>query len=387
MKHRGATWRRLSLADWQVIHRRVARGDTQTAIAMDLGCCRKSVQRLLSLSGGLPPRERSRTSCRLSLAEREEISRGLQRGESRQAIARRLERAPSTISREVLANGGRRTYRAWRAERRAILHGYRPKVSKLAAHPALRGEVERRLAQRWSPEQIAQRLRIDHPDDPTMQVSHETIYQSLFVEARGALRHELTASLRTGRRQRRSHQRGMHRGSLPAMVPICERPAEAADRAVPGHWEGDLILGRAGRSAIGTVVERRSRYVMLLHLPQGRSAELVRQALSERMTTLPDALRRTLTWDQGKEMAGHVQFRVDTGIPVYFCDPHSPWQRPTNENTNGLLRQYFPRTANLATYTQDELDAVARELNTRPRRTLAWRNPAEVFAQTVATTT
>jgi IS30 family transposase len=260
-------------------------------------------------------------------------------------------------------------------------------VSKLAANPALRGEVGRRLAQRWSPEQIAQRLRIDHPDDPTMQVSHETIHQSLFVEARGALRHELTASLRTGRRQRRSHQRGIQRGSLPAMVPIRERPAEAADRAVPGHWEGDLILGRAGRSAIGTVVERRSRYVMLLHLPQGRRAELVRQVLSERMTTLPDALRRTLTWDQGKEMAGHVRFRIETGIPVYFCDPHSPWQRPTNENTNGLPRQYFPRTANLAAYRQDDLDAVARELNTPPRRTLAWRNPAEVFVQTVATTT
>ena len=179
----------------------------------------------------------------------------------------------------------------------------------------------------------------------------------------------------------------MHRGSLPAMVPIGERPAEAADRAVPGHWEGDLILGRAGRSAIGTVVERRSRYVMLLHLPQGRSAELVRQALSERMTALPDALRCTLTWDQGKEMAGNVQFRVDTGIPVHFCDPHRRWQRPTNENTNGLLRQHFPRTANLAAYTQDDPDAVARELNTRPRRTLARRNPAEVFAQTVATTT
>jgi IS30 family transposase len=385
--YRRAAWRRLSLVDRQVIYRRVARGDMHTAIAIDLGCCRKSVQRLLSLSGGLPPREASRSSDRLSLAEREEISRSLQRGESRRAIARRLNRAPSTISREVLANGGRRGYRAWHAERRAILYGYRPKVSKLAANGPLRDAVERRLTQRWSPEQIAQRLRLDYPDDLTMQVSHETIYQSLFVQARGALRHELTALLRTTRRQRRSHQRGMQRGSLPAMVPIRERPAEAADRAVPGHWEGDLSLGRAGRSAIGTVVERRSRYVMLLHLPDGRNAALVRQALADRMTTLPDALRRTLTWDQGKEMAGHVQFRVDTGIPVYFCDPHSPWQRPTNENTNGLLRQYFPRTADLASYTQDQLDAVARELNARPRRTLAWHNPAEVFAQTVATTT
>jgi len=259
-------------------------------------------------------------------------------------------------------------------------------VAKLARCPQLRAEVERLLAQRWSPQQIAHRLTLDHPSDREMRVSHETIYRSLFVQARGALRQELTACLRTGRAQRRAQTRPTRSGRLLEMVSISERPAEAADRAVPGHWEGDLLLGQAGRSAIGSVVERRSRYVLLLHLPDGRTAERVRRALAQRMTTLPEQLRRTLTWDQGKEMAEHVRFRIDTGIPVYFCDPRSPWQRPTSENTNGLLRQYFPKGTDLATYTQEDLDAVARELNGRPRQTLDWMKPCEVFARTVATT-
>ncbi len=386
MRQQGDHGRRLSAAERLELRHRVATGETFAAVAAALGCSTKSIQRYFVGTGGLAPRGPVRSPWRLSLAEREEISRGLRAGDSRRAIARRLGRAPSTVSREVAPNGGRCGYRGWRAERRAIREARRPKVAKLARCPRLRAEVERRLAQRWSPQQIAQRLRLDHPAEPGMRVSHETIYRSLFVQARGALRHELTACLRTGRAQRRPQGRLTRQGRLLDMVMITERPAEAADRAVPGHWEGDLLLGQGGRSAIGSVVERRSRYVLLLRLPEGRTAEPVRRALAERMATLPAQLRRTLTWDQGKEMAEHVRFRIDTGIPVYFCDPRSPWQRPTSENTNGLLRQYFPRGTDLGRYTQRALDAVARGLNGRPRHALDWRKPSEVFAQTVATT-
>jgi IS30 family transposase len=385
-RRRGDPGRRLSDGERREIQERVAAGATHAVVAQALGCSTKTIQRLFVATGGLPPRMRVPSPLRLSLAEREEISRGLRAGDSRRAIAGRLGRAPSTVARDVAPNGGRSGYRAWRAERRAIREARRPKVAKLARCPRLRAEVERRLAQRWSPQQIAHRLRLEHPAEPEMRVSHETIYRSLFVQARGALRRELTACLRTGRAQRRPQGRRTRQGRLLDMVLIAERPAEAADRAVPGHWEGDLLLGRGGRSAIGSVVERRSRYVLLLHLPEGRTAEHVRRALAARMATLPEQLRRTLTWDQGKEMAEHVRFRIDTGIPVYFCDPRSPWQRPTSENTNGLLRQYFPKGTDLERYTQRELDAVARELNGRPRQTLDWRKPSEVFAQTVATT-
>lgn len=323
---------------------------------------------------------------RLSLAEREEISRGIRAGQSCRAIARSIARSPSTVSREVKLNGSRTRYRAWQAERRFLRRSRRPKVPKLARSPKLRAEVERLLVQRWSPQQIAARLSLDHPCDGEMRVSHETIYRSLFLQSRGVLRRELTAYLRTARTQRRSRTRVNGSGRLREMVLISERPAEAADRAVPGHWEGDLILGKAGRSAIGTVVERRSRYVLLLSLPEGRTAEHVRRALADRMTTLPEQLRRTLTWDQGKEMAEHISFQVETGISIYFCDPRSPWQRPTSENTNGLLRQYFPKGEDLSPYTQEMLDAVAAELNGRPRQTLEWMKPCEVFAKTVATT-
>jgi IS30 family transposase len=307
-------------------------------------------------------------------------------GDSLRRIAARLGRAVSTISREIAWNGPRDGYRAWRAEQTAARRARRPKPAKLATHPRLCREVERRLRDHWSPQQIAARLVWDYPDDLEMRVSHETIYRSLYVQARGALRKELTACLRTGRTQRCSHKRTEHSGTgrLRNMVLISDRPAEASDRAVPGHWEGDLIMGKGGRSAIGTLVERSSRYVVLLHLPHGRTAERARVALTRQLSDLPAELRRTLTWDQGKEMAEHVQFTIDTNIGVFFCDPHSPWQRGSNENSNGLLRQYFPRTADLSIYTRAELNRVARELNNRPRQTLGWMKPSEVFCRSVA---
>jgi IS30 family transposase len=289
---------------------------------------------------------------RLSLAEREEISRGLLAGESRRVIAARLGRAPSTVAREVATAGGVKTYRAWRADERARRRARRPKRSKLAASPRLRREVQRLLEHRWSPQQIAARLVIDYPDDPEMRVSHETIYQSLFVQSRGALRKELARCLRTGRAQRRPQQRANGCGQLLDMVLISERPAEVQDRAVPGHWEGDLIVGQGCKSAIGTLVERQSRFVMLLDLRKGRLAEQVKDALVVKIRELPEQLRKSLTWDRGKEMAEHVQFTIDTGVQVYFCDPRSPWQRPTNENINGLLRQYFPKGTDLSVHSQ-----------------------------------
>ena len=241
----------------------------------------------------------------------------------------------------------------------------------------------RRLSQRWSPQQIAARLRLDFPDDPEMRVSHETIYQSLYVQSRGALRRELTSELRTRRSHRKPRGSRMG-GNIREIVPIAERPPEVEERAVPGHWEGDLLIGRAGRSAIATLVERQTRFTMLLQLPEGRTAESVRIALTETIQRLPEALRRTLTWDQGKEMAQHARFTIDTGLQVYICDPRSPWQRGSNENTNGLLRQYFPKGTDLAKVSQEELDAVAAELNGRPRQTLGWVSPSEKFAEAVA---
>jgi IS30 family transposase len=268
----------------------------------------------------------------------------------------------------------------------AVARARRPKPAKLAIDSRLCREVERGLNEKWSPQQISARLREDYPDDLEMRVSHETIYRTLFVQARGALRKELTTCLRTGRAQRRPHMRTEQSGAgrLRNMVQISERPPEAEDRAVPGHWEGDLIIGKGAKSAIGVLVERASRYVMLLHLPHGRTAEDVRAALTRQVMKLPAELRRTLTWDQGKEMAEHVRFSIDTKMPVYFCDPHSPWQRGSNENTNGLLRQYFPRTADLSVHSAAHLNAVARELNNRPRQTLGWMKPSELFSRAVA---
>jgi transposase, IS30 family len=337
-------------------------------------------------TGGIASRRRPRSPLRLSCSEREEISRALGAGQSMRRIALALGRAPSTVSREVAVNGGCCTYRAVAAERRALQASRRPKTCKLARSPHLRETVEALLQKRWSPQQIAASLARDHPHDQEMRVSHETIYRSLFVQGKGALRAELSSCLRTGRAQRRARGGQELRGRLVGMVMISERPAEAKDRAVPGHWEGDLLLGKAGRSAIGTLVERRSRYVLLLALPGGRTAHDVREALGRRVRTLPSQLRRSLTWDQGKEMAEHVRFSIDTGMAVYFCDPHSPWQRGSNENTNGLLRQYFPKGTDLSVHTQADLDAVARELNGRPRQTLDWMKPSEVFAGFVAMT-
>jgi len=378
--------RALTSAERLEIRRRVATGEPIGRVAAGVGRSSRLVHLVLRRAGGLPPRISPRSTLRLSEAEREEISRGLRAGESCRRIAARLARAPSTVSREVGLNGGRQRYRAWRAEAGAAHRGRRPRLAKLARNARLRHTIEQLLEAHWSPQQIAQRLRHDHPDDQEMRVSHETIYQSLFVQGRGALRTELSRCLRSGRARRRPRGRIPQGGRLTDMVFISERPAEIEDRAVPGHWEGDLLIGTANRSAIGTLVERQTRYVLLVALPGGRSAEHVRTALASRIMTLPEELRRSLTWDRGKEMAEHVRFTVDTGVQVYFCDPRSPWQRGSNENTNGLLRQYFPKGTDLSVHDQAHLDAVARELNGRPRQTLGWLKPSEALAKVVAST-
>ena len=377
--------RRLSQVDRAQIERLIWGGETFATAAAVVGCSTKSIQRYLALSGGLKRRVKERSALRLSLADREELSRGLVAGDSLRVIAKRLARAPSTISREV-AWSGRHRYRAWRADDEAISRGQRPKPAKLAVDSRLCRAVERGLRAQWSPQQIAARLISDYPNDLTMRVSHETIYRTLFIQARGALRKELTTCLRTGRAQRRPRLRSEHSGvgRLRTMILISDRPPEVEDRAVPGHWEGDLIIGKGGYSAIGTLVERSSRYVVLLHLPHGRSAEDVRAALTRQVSKLPAELRRTLTWDQGNEMAEHIRFSMDTNMEVYFCDPHSPWQRGSNENTNGLLRQYFPSESDLSVHTAAHLNAVARQLNNRPRQTLNWMKPSEVFGRAVA---
>ncbi|WP_370881611.1 IS30 family transposase [Catenuloplanes nepalensis] len=321
----------------------------------------------------------------LSFEEREEIMLRRDRGESRRSIAVALGREPSTIGRELARNSTVRVgYRAGRADEKARDRRRRPKPVKLADCPRLRRVVQGKLKLKWSPRQIALWLPRRFPDDESMRVSHETIYQSLFVQSRGGLRKELTACLRTGRALRKPRVRSRQqekRGRIPAMINIRERPAEAADRAVPGHWEGDLIIGEDGGSAIGTLVERSTRYCILVHLPDGRDAEAVRDALIATITTLPAHLTKSLTWDQGVEMTRHADFTIATGIDVYFCDPHSPWQRGSNENTNGLLRQYFPKGTDLSVHTRQHLDDVAAELNGRPRETLNMRTPAEALNQ------
>ncbi len=379
---RGQRW--LVEAERLEIRRRVAMGEAIGSIAAAVGRTTRTVHNVIARDGSIPPRGRVRSTLRLSLAEREEISRGLRAGESLRRIAVGLGRPASTVSREVAVNGGRRPYRAHLAETRAAARARRPRRAKLARNGSLRRIVELLLEARWSPQQIAWQLRHDHPNEPEMWVSHETIYQSLFVQGRGALRAELTRCLRTGRARRRPAGRAKPSGELAAMVLLSERPAEVEDRAVPGHWEGDLIIGKANRSAIGTLVERQTRFVMLVALPHGRTAEAVRAALAERILALPVELRRSLTWDRGSEMAEHVRFTVETGVQVYFCDPHSPWQRGSNENTNGLVRQYFPKGTDLSVHDQAHLDGVARELNGRPRQTLGWMKPSEALAKVVA---
>jgi transposase, IS30 family len=303
--------------------------------------------------------------------------------------ARMLERPASTVFREVARNGGRQFYTARRADRAAWERARRPKPLKLVAHPELAGEVTRRLRTCWSPQQIAGRLRLEHPDDPNWWVSHETIYKSLYLQGRGGLDEELRHALRTGRAKRRPRgYRVEGRGKLKDMVMISERPPEVEDRAVPGHWEGDLIIGtRDGNSQIGVMVERTSRFVMLLALPENRRAETVRDVIARKIQKLPADLIRTLTWDQGSEMGEHTKFTIDTGVAVYFCDPHSPWQRGTVENTNRLLRQYFPRGADYSPLSEADLDLVADELNQRPRKTLGYRTPAEVLDELIVATT
>ncbi len=357
-----------------------AQGWTTRMIAKEVGRGHGVVARHLRLMRRPPAREPVRSALRLSLAEREEISRGLAGGESSRAIARRLGRASSTISREVAANGGRGHYRACRADKAAVRRMRRPKVSKLATCSRLRAIVEDKLELRWSPTQISGWLVDTFPDDPEMRVSHETIYLSLFVQSRGALRKELTRYLRSGHSTRRpkGHTVMNGQGQLRGTLNISERPAEANDRAVPGHWEGDLLMGK-GMRAIATLVERKTRFVMLIALPNGHAADVVADALAEKIVELPEQLRRSLTWDQGKEMAAHARFTVKTGLPVYFCDPRSPWQRGSNENTNGLLRQYFPKRTEISHYTQAELDAVAAELNGRPRQTLGFKTPSHAL--------
>jgi IS30 family transposase len=357
-------------------------------IAKHLGRQNSSLRKFIADAGGRRPTARERCALRLSLAEREEISRGLAAGLSIRAIADGLGRSASTVCRDVNANGGRAKYRALPADRGAQRRALRPKRAKLAQCRRLRSVVERKLEARWSPQQISGWLAERYPNDPEMRVSHETIYQSLFVQGRGALRKELHACLRTGRAMRRAKaytKGGVGQGQIRNMVMISERPAEVADRAVPGHWEGDLIFGKK-MTSIGTLVERHSRYVILLKLPNGHGAAAVRTAMTKRILTLPAQLRRSITWDQGKEMSEHVQFTVDTGVQIYFCDPKSPWQRGSNENTNGLLRQYLPRSSDLSQCTQRELDAIARSLNTRPRQTLHWMTPSQTFANAVAMT-
>lgn len=391
MRRRRVQYGMLRDGDIAEIWRRFATGEQMRDIAVAVGCSSSVVGRVIGARGGVrpvayavPPWERS--PLRLRGTEREEISRGLRAGESVRSIAGRLKRAPSTISREIRRNGGRGEYRAWHAQAAARVRERRPRPTRLARSPRLRAEVERMLLLRWSPVQISRRLRLEHPADEEMRVSHETIYRALYIQGRGELRRELAACLRTGRARRRAQAELEDRGRMAGMVLISQRPAEIADRAVPGHWEGDLVLGRNGKSAIATLVERQTRYVLLAALPGGRTAPEVRDALVGAVTTLPAHLRRSLTWDRGHEMAEHLRFTVDTGVAVYFCDPSSPWQRGTNENTNGLLRQYLPRSVDLREVSQGELDAIAAELNGRPRQTLDWRSPSEAFAEVVAST-
>jgi len=363
------------------------KGDSLQQIAQLFDRNHGSIQRILAESGGIRPVQRRRSGLALTLAEREEISRAVVAGQSIRSIAASLGRAPSTISREIKRNGDRETYRASQADQAAWVRAHRPKTCKLVKNRTLAHIVAGKLQMRWSPEQIAGWLKHTYPDDENDQVSHETIYRSLYIQARGALKKELVQHLRRTRVMRRSRhhtQKTDNHGRITDTVSISERPAAVGDRAVPGHWEGDLLCG-SGNSQIATLVERQTRYVMLVKV-EHKDTETVINALIKQARKLPQELYKSLTWDRGSEMADHKRFTLATDIQVYFCDPQNPWQRGTNENTNGLLRQYFPKGTDLSAYSQAKLNGVARQLNQRPRKTLNYETPAERFNQCVAST-
>jgi IS30 family transposase len=378
---------RMSWEQKKELWRRWRRGETLSQIGRALERLPASVFSVLRMHGGLAPAVRQRSRLALSTTDREAVSRGIARGDSLRLIAAQLKRAPSTISRELARNGGRAGYRAVAADRHAWKRSRRPKACRLITRPRLRAIVAGKLAARWSPEQIAGWLRDTFPGDADMQVSHETIYRALFVQSRGVLKRELLSHLRRGRRFRHSRHAttaGQTRGQIIDAVSIRERPPVVEDRAVPGHWEGDLIAGSAN-SHIATLVERHSRYLMLVRV-RGKDTATVVRALQRRVQRLPQGLMASLTWDRGMELAAHRAFTVATNVQVYFCDPQSPWQRGSNENTTGLLRQYFPHGTDLSRYSQAKLDAVALQLNTRPRKTLGYKTPADKLAQIVAST-
>jgi IS30 family transposase len=394
------TSRELRQRFWSLI-----RGGTlREQAAVTLGLNSGTGRRWFSQAGGVIPVHVLKPLGRryLSLAEREEIFAGIERGESIRLISRRLGRAPSTVLRELRRNMRHQLYRPRRANGPAVRQPWvyrpsaaqqfaayrsrRPKPAKLATDLKLRQLVQAKLKERLSPRQISVELRQEFPDNPEMWVSHETIYQSIYVQGRGALRRELAVHLRTGRALRRPHRKGNERRSrIPDMVNISQRPAEVEDRAIPGHWEGDLIMGKNGKSAIGTLVERSTRFVMLLHLPNGHSPAQVEQAIIGATQKLPDFVWKSLTWDQGNEMRNHLQIKLASGLQVYFCDPASPWQRGSNENTNGLLRQYFPKSTDLSQHDAEHLDFVAAEMNRRPRQTLGWLRPAQALGRLLST--
>jgi IS30 family transposase len=364
--------------------RLIAAGSSTEAAADAVGVARDTGSRWFIEAGGMPPMSLAEPKGRyLSFAEREEIALDRAAGLGVREIARRLGRSPSTISREIargcLTRRPRGRYRASVAQARADARARRPKSAKLTVHPRLRDWVADKLEHlQWSPEQIARRLRTEFPDDESMRISPEAIYQSLYVQGRGALRRELTVCLRTGRALRKPRRRtDGRRERIKDKVMISERPAEVDDRAVPGHWEGDLVIGKNGKTAVGTLVERSTRFVLLLHLADDFTAEAVRDAITGKITILPAVLRRSLTWDQGLEMRRHAEITIAADLPVYFCDPHSPWQRGSNENTNGLLRQYLPKGTDLSVHSAADLDTIADKLNGRPRKTLEFRTPAE----------
>jgi len=378
---------KLSAAQRAEMWNRWKDGQSLHAIGRALGKDHVVIRFLLTRHGGIAPAARRRSPVALTLAEREDISRGIASGCSMRVIAQRLSRASSTISREVARHGGRAQYRASEADQQAWESALHPKPCRLATHRKLQEIVASKLIEDWSPEQISGWLKREYPEDESLRVSHETIYRSLFIQARGALKQELVRHLRSQRRIRRSRHASVHghaQGKIVDAVSIRERPAEAEDRAIPGHWEGDL-LGGARNSHVATLVERHSRFCMLVKVP-GKDTATVVAALSRQVRELPATLRRSLTWDRGLEMAQHKSFTMATEVQVYFCDPQSPWQRGSNENTNGLLRQYLSKKADLSYYTQSELDEIALRLNQRPRKTLGFQTPADRLQASVAST-